>query len=240
MVVRVVRDNESVVEKIARVTFFAVGVEYLYFWRNILQALNNKTLLLIDVIPGCLFGKAMVEHICEGSQDVCFDPVDKYSKNATTNNGSCPAKISKFIFFEVTRDHEDSIVVSFEVQYFFVDLHEERGTHKFEELFVGVVDGEIGVIFRQQAKVMSPVGFVLFDKFLQQKDCEVGMFWRDDFNLTLYQLLADGVLSGYFESDEMRFGYEYERLIFLFVISLGTLMGVFEMTPRYPSPKLTT
>lgn len=76
LVFRILVNHKAVVEEIPRVAFFTIAVKHLDSLWDINQTLNGKASVLLDVVPYCLFGQSVVQHICKGSEDVGLDAID--------------------------------------------------------------------------------------------------------------------------------------------------------------------
>ena len=148
MILGIVLDNKAIIEKIPRVTFFAIRVKHLNPLTNILQSLNNKALNLINVIPGGLLRQLMVEHISKGRKYISFNPIDKKPKNPTAYHISSPTKISKLIFPKLLTTQAYPIIIPLQIIHFLMNLHEERRSNKLSQLIITIINRKNAIIFR--------------------------------------------------------------------------------------------
>ena len=90
-------------------------------------------------------------------------------------------------------------------------LQKERGTHEFCELLRGVVDGEAGVVLRQDGDVLAPSRLLLQPPLLQQEYCKTGVLWGNE--LLRACLLPDLRLASLFEGHQLAAGDRNQPLL---------------------------
>ena len=231
MVLRIEVNYEAVVEQVARVALLAVGVEHLHAGVNVMQTLNEKALLVIYVVPGGLLGQAVVEHVCKRRQNVSLGAVNVQAEYPAAHYRPGPAEVAELILAELLAGQVDAVVVALEVVDFFVDLDEEGGADELREFGVAEVDGEVGVVLRQQLQVQPPRRLLALQQFLQQEDGQVRVFGGHQLHLLAEKLSADWVFPRYFQSYQPRLGHEDDCLVLL-ICERATLIGCVLTTPR--------
>lgn len=87
------------------------------------------------------------------------------------------------------------------------------------------------MIFGENVQIEEPGGLFLFHELLQEKDGQISMFGRYDFNFLGYELKTDRVLPCHFESYELFLRNENNDFFFL-GSTLITFIGLVAMTPR--------
>lgn len=171
LILRILFNDKPIIKKIARVTFFAIGIEDLHSCWNIFETNNLKAFLLVNIVPRCLFRQSMVEHICKGSQNISFNSIYQKSKNSATNYGSCPTKIFEFILSKFLAWGTNLVIVSLEIIDFLMYLYEEGWPDQLHKFIITVIDGKATMIFGKNIEVKFPRRLVLLNKLLKEEDC---------------------------------------------------------------------
>ena len=118
----------------------------------------------------------MIAHICEGSEDVCFNSFDEQSKYPAPHNGPGPAEVFELILYELWAKIADFIVVSLYIVHFLMNLHQEGRPDQFYQVFVGVVYGKSAEISRQEVEIQEPFRIYSFGPLLQEEHCQESVF----------------------------------------------------------------
>ena len=92
---RIIGKGKAVVEQEARVALLPIGVKYFCAGRDFLEALNDKPLAVVAVVPTGLFGHVVVEHIGQRNKSVSFDAINHHTKHPRTHQQPCLHKFFK-------------------------------------------------------------------------------------------------------------------------------------------------
>ena len=92
MALWVIGDDEAIVEQVPRVALPAVAIEHLAPRRQVPQALDNEAALALQVVPNCLLGQPVIQHIGERGKDVRLHAVDIHAKHSAAHHGPRPTE----------------------------------------------------------------------------------------------------------------------------------------------------
>ena len=124
----VIQVYEPVIQQKPRVTLYSIRIINLVPSLDIAHRFNNKALVLVWVLPVCIFWYLVVKHISISNITFGFNSVDGYTENTTTNHHPnlwilFQGKLSKLRHF-----HTNQIVVVGYFFYSFCDLCLHRTT----------------------------------------------------------------------------------------------------------------
>ena len=139
----VVQVDEAVVQEESRVAFATIAVVNLFASLDVVGCFNDKSSLLVAVVPGGLLWSLMIEHVSKGHKSISLDSVDCDTKDSARNNHSRFFVLSQGEFSKVGGFLADQFIIRFDVLYFFVDLVQEGTSLKPFQFVISKVDREV-------------------------------------------------------------------------------------------------
>lgn len=142
--------DEPVVEQVPGVALAAVGIEHFLAHLDVLQALNDKPIHSLLVVPDSLLGVPMVEHVCEWYQHSSLDPVYENTEESAADHHPGPAEILEGVLLsEPGVSLGYSIVVLLQLDHLLQYHVQEGRALQHLQLLLVVVDGEAAVVLGQ-------------------------------------------------------------------------------------------
>ena len=77
----IVQVNKAVVQEESRVALFAIRVKYLLATLNVLECVNHEAAPIIAILPRCLAGPSMIQHVCVSDEGIRLMILDRDAKN---------------------------------------------------------------------------------------------------------------------------------------------------------------
>ena len=68
--------DETIIEQKSGIALMTVWIEYLQTSRDVFQRLDHEASVVIVVEPAGLLGQAVVEHVGDGDEGICFVLLD--------------------------------------------------------------------------------------------------------------------------------------------------------------------
>lgn len=200
----VVQINEAIVQEKSGVALAAIAVVNLLASWNVVASLDDKSLSLVAIVPGRLLWSLVVEHVGQGHEAVCLDPVDGYPKNAARYDHADFRIIFQCELRELRNLTADEVVVRFDIFNFFVDLIKEGTALEVGQFLLREENWEITKTLGQDVQILSELLFV-FLPFLEDVGSQEGVLGRDEFgpHVLLVHLTANWGLVCHLQSNDL-------------------------------------